>query len=152
MSATVQLGACQSAVYRAEAEALSGTGRRWRRIEEVRRYVDALVRADWFAERWPDLLDVGVERRGAGARWSLAVAEATGYPGGPCTEGRILVAGPLSQLVVLHELAHLLAHPDDTHGPVFARIHLELVRQEMGFAAFTDYRDALRRVPALTGV
>ena len=152
MTSTARLGVCQAGVYAAEAETIAAGGRRWRSTREAQEYVDGLLRSDWLAERWPELAEVTVQRRGSGARWSVAVPEETSAASGACRSGRLLIAGPLVQPVLLHELAHLLVHPDDTHGTEFARTHLALVRREMGFPAFAEYREALRRVPALTGL
>ena len=60
--------------------------------------------------------------------------------------GTVLVAdGALRQPVVLHELAHLLAPPGTAHGPEFLAVQLELVRREMGFPAWAEYRRVLDR-------
>ncbi|HEV2368890.1 MAG TPA: hypothetical protein VGR90_03390 [Acidimicrobiales bacterium] len=143
------LGECQAGVYAAEV-ALDSYGMGWRRVPQAQSYLDRLVGSEWMAERWPELAGAVVERRGSGAVWSAAVPEETSWPGGPCRFGRILLAGrDLRQAVLLHELAHLLVHPDDTHGAPFVRTHLELVRHEMGFLAFVEYREALLQQPAL---
>jgi putative metallohydrolase (TIGR04338 family) len=141
-----RLGRRQAAVYAAEHEALGGRGRRWRRVREAQEYLDALVASPWFAERWPHFVRGAVERRGSGSVYSTnAVLDRRAVDGAP-TEGAVLMAdGCLCQEVVLHELAHLLAPPDSGHGPEFLAVQMELVRHEMGFYAFVDYRDALAR-------
>jgi hypothetical protein len=136
------LGTAQAAVYAAEAEALAGLGRQWRRLQEAQAYVDHLVDSSWFGERWPAFVSCLVRRRGSGAVWSCAAAleDAEGV------EGLVLLApGHLGQSVLLHELAHLLAGADQGHSCAFVGIQLELVRHEMGFPAWADYRRALRR-------
>ena len=148
-----RLGAHQADLYAAEHEAIAGAGLRWERLSDAQRYVDRLVASAWFAARWPHLLRCAVERRGSGSVWSLAHGLDADGPGRRPTEGVVLVAdGELRQAVVLHELAHLVSPPDAGHGPEFARTHLALVRHEMGFFAFADYRRALRRRPAFAGV
>lgn len=141
-----RLGAWQAEVYAAEHEALTGRGRRWGRVRDAQEYVDALVASSWFAERWPDFVHCAVERRGSGSVYSTnAVLDRRAVDGAP-TEGAVLMAdGCLCQEVLLHELAHLLAPPESGHGPEFLAVQTELVRREMGFHAFVEYREALAR-------
>ena len=141
-----KLGTWQSAVYSAEHEALSGRGIRWRRVRDAQAYVDDLVASPWFAERWPHFLRCAIERRGSGSVYSTNDALDHRGPGGAPTEGAVLLSdGSLCQEVVLHELAHLLAPPECGHGPEFLAVQTELVRREMGFFAFVEYREALAR-------
>lgn len=141
-----RLGAVQSDVYAAEHEALSGRGVQWRRVRDAQAYVDDLVASPWFVERWPHFVRCAVERRGSGSVYSTNDALDRCGPGGAPTEGAVLLAdGCLCQEVVLHELAHLLAPPDCGHGPEFLAVQTELVRREMGFFAFVEYREALAR-------
>lgn len=141
-----RLGTWQAEVYAAEHEALSGRGRRWRRVRDAQEYVDALVASPWFTGRWPHFVRCAVERRGSGSVYSTnAVLDRRTVDGAP-TEGAVLMAdGSLCQEVLLHELAHLLAPPDSGHGPEFLAVQTELVRGEMGFYAFVEYREALAR-------
>ena len=141
-----KLGIRQAEVYAAERDALSGRGRRWRRVRDAQEYVDALVASPWFAERWPHFVRCAVERRGSGSVYSTNDVLGRGGPAGAVSEGAVLVAdGCLCQEVVLHELAHLLAPPESGHGPGFLAVQTELVRREMGFYAFVEYREALAR-------
>jgi putative metallohydrolase (TIGR04338 family) len=143
-----RLGAHQGALYAAEAESIAGLGITWSRIADARRYLDGLVASPWFAERWPHFVRAALERRGSGAVWSTAVALNHDGPRGTPTEGIVLVAGPLRQPVVLHELAHLLLPRDAGHNREFAETLLALVRAEMGFPAFAELFQALvRREP-----
>ncbi len=138
------LGPAQAAVYAAEEATVARCGREWTTVRSAQAYLDALLGSAWFFDRWPDFLRVTIERRGSGATWSTCHSLDAGGPGGRPTEGVILLAGPVfGQATLLHELAHLLAPPDTGHGPPFTAILLELVRQEMGFFAFTDLRHAL---------
>ena len=139
-----RLSATQAAVYAAEAATISRCGRKWSNVRGAQSYVDELVTSPWFFDRWPFLVRVTIERRGSGARWSTFHALDTGGPGERPTEGVLLLAGPgYRQATVLHELAHLLAPPGVGHGPEFTEVLLELVRQEMGFFAYTELRAAL---------
>lgn len=139
-----RLAPWQRAVYEAEAEGLHGHGITWRRLPEARRYLQALTGSTWFQERWPHLRCCGLERRGSDSRWSLAHGLDADGAGGLPTEGVILLAsGPPTQSVVLHELAHLLTPRGTGHRRPFLDAQLELVRHEMGFFAYSDYRAAL---------
>jgi hypothetical protein len=141
-----KLGALQAAVYSAEAEALEAHGIRWSRLAGAQDYADTLVERDWFAERWPGFGRCHVERRGSGARYSTGAALGTDCAGaGPAGAVILLAPGHLTQSVLLHELAHVLAGPDAGHAGSFLAVQLELVRQEIGFLAYADYRAALLR-------
>ena len=140
-----KLGTYQAALYAAEEESIGGLGITWPRLAAAQRDVDRLVASAWFAQRWPHFSHVTIERRGHGAVWSTAVALDRDGPDGAPTEGVVLVAGALRQPVVLHELAHLLLPRGAGHGPVFAEALLTLVRHEMGFPAFAELFQALKR-------
>lgn len=132
-----RLGEQQEALYLVEHETISDLGRRWDRVSEAQVYLSALVNTDWFFNMWPHVLEVRVERRGSGSRWSTCQR----WPGG----GSILVAdGALRQPTVLHELAHLLNPPDEGHGDLFARTLLTLLHLEMGLVAYTEFLYGLR--------
>ena len=150
-----RLGVVQAAVYAAEEEALAGAGVVWRRIAEARHYAALLVDRDWFAARWPEFGRLHVERRSSGARYSTCAAlDGTDRspPGGPTGAVVLLAPGHLTQAVLLHELAHVLAVGDEGHGAGFLTVQLELVRHEMGVMAWADYRAALSRRPELAGL
>jgi putative metallohydrolase (TIGR04338 family) len=140
-----RLGTRQAALYAAEAESIERAGVTWARLADAQRDLDRLVASEWFAERWPHFGRATVRRRGRGATWSLGLPLDRSGPRGTATEGVILVAGPLRQPVVLHELAHLLVPDGEGHGPQFAETLLTLVRAEMGFPAFAELFYALRR-------
>lgn len=143
---TPRLAPHQAALYAAEDETIAHLGVRWRRCGDAQAYLDRLIASAWFFEHWPGFLRCRVARRGAGSRWSTCERFDTGEPAEAGTGGVILVAdGCLTQPVVLHELAHLLLPPDVGHHPAFAETLLTLVRREMGFFAFADLSNALRR-------
>jgi hypothetical protein len=143
-----RLAARQAALYAAEAATIDGAGRHWPRLRDAQAYLDGLTGSDWFFERWPTFVRATIERRGQGSTWSTCKALDANGPGDTPTEGVILLAGQiLAQSTVLHELAHLLVPPGIGHGPAFAKTLLALVRHEMGFFAFADLLDALRRIP-----
>lgn len=131
-------------MYAAEADALAGRGIRWRRVADAQAYADRLVGSAWFGSRWPHFGRAHIERRGSGATWSACAPVAWDHPGPEPTEAVLFLApGQVGQTALLHELAHALAGPGDGHSPAFVDVQLELVRHEMGFFAFTDYREAL---------
>jgi putative metallohydrolase (TIGR04338 family) len=150
-----RLGIVQAAVYAAEEEALGGAGVRWRRIGEAQRYAELLVDRDWFAACWPEFGRLHVERRSSGARYSTC-AELDGSSrtptGRPSAAVVLLAPGHLTQAVLLHELAHVLAVGDRGHGPGFLAAQLELVRHEMGVMVWAAYRAALARRPELASL
>jgi hypothetical protein len=140
----VPLGPEQAATYAAEEATVARCGREWSSVREAQAYLDGLVSSAWFFERWPDFVRATIERRGSGATWSTCHGLDAGGPGGRPTEGVILLAGPVfAQATLLHELAHLLAPPGAGHGAPFTDTLLELIRNEMGFFAFSDLRHAL---------
>ena len=140
------LGREQAALYAAEAVALDHRGVQWRRLSEAQAYLERLLDSAWFFERWPWFVRVRIQRRGRGSVWSTQQPLDAGGPAGSPTEGVILVAdGGLTQPTVLHELSHLLLPPDGGHGPRFVETLLTLVRHEMGFFAFAECYQALRR-------
>jgi hypothetical protein len=141
-----RLGASQAAQYAAEEEALADRGIRWVRLGDAQAYLDRLVASEWFGECFAHFGGAEVRRRGSGSRWSLALPLDDAGPDGRPTAGLVLLAeGALCQRVLLHELAHLLAPLGSEHGEAFVGVHLELVRREMGFFAFAEYRRALTR-------
>jgi len=146
-----RLGVVQAAVYAAEAEALEAWGQRWSRLRQAQDYADALVGREWFAQRWPHFEHCEVQRRGSGARYSTAAALG-GDGSAPHGAVVLLAPGHLTQAVLLHELAHVLAGAGEGHGREFLVVQLELVRQEMGLPAYIEYRSAVSRRPELTGL
>ena len=150
-----RLGSVQAAVYAAEEEALAGAGVRWRRVAEAQRYADELVDRAWFAARWPHFGRLQVQRRSSGARYSTCIAleGSEAAPGGLAAEAVVLLApGHLTQAVLLHELAHVLAPGDSGHGAGFLATQLELVRHEMGVEVWAAFRSALARRQELAGL
>ena len=148
-----RLGAAQAELYAAEADSVDRLGLAWARLGDARAHVEALVGSDWFAGRWPHFVACGVERRGSGSVWSTCMPLDDEGPDGRPTRGVVLVAdGGLRQPVLLHELAHLLNRPGAGHDRAFASIHLTLVRHDMGFMAYADYRRALRAGASFEGV
>jgi putative metallohydrolase (TIGR04338 family) len=123
----------QQSVYAGEEAALAGAGRVFRDLREVRAYLDELIGSDWWADRWPHIEAIPVGRTRS-ERFS-------GYA--PEGSGEIRV-GSLTEPVVLHEVAHVVA-PGAGHGPVFVEALLALVRERLGFHAFGALLAELRQ-------
>lgn len=84
-------------------------------------------------------------------RWPGRVAVETGPDGmgGSAGNGRIKVSpGFRNKVVLIHELAHLVAPVAEKHGRLFAAIELALVRSVLG----TRDHDALRKAFKAKGV
>jgi hypothetical protein len=139
------LGPHQEAMYEAERASIDALGVSWRQHAHVQRHIDQLIGSGWFFDRWPWFVRCTVERRGRGSKWSTCQPLDTDGPDGRPTEGVILLAdGSARQPIVLHELAHLLAPVDAGHRRPFAQTLLTLVREDMGFVAFAEFRHGLQ--------
>jgi putative metallohydrolase (TIGR04338 family) len=114
----------QLSVYAGEEAALAGTGRMFCDLREVRTYLDDLIGSDWWADRWPHVEAIPVDRTRSG-RFSGYAVEGT-------SEIRV---GTLREPVVLHEVAHVVT-PGSGHGPAFVDALLALVRERLGFHAY----------------
>jgi putative metallohydrolase (TIGR04338 family) len=111
-------------VYACEEAALTGAGRAFRDLRDVRAYLDDLINSDWWADRWPHVETIAVARTRS-ERFSGYAVEGSG-------EIRV---GSLSEPVVLHEVAHVVT-PGTGHGPAFVDALLALVRERLGFHAY----------------
>ena len=114
----------QLLIYASEEAALSGVGRRFRHLGEVRVYVAELIASDWWADRWPHIEAIPVGRSRSSRVGGYAVE------GG----GEIRLAS-LREPVVLHEIAHVVT-PGAGHGPAFVAAFLDLVRERLGFHSY----------------
>lgn len=127
-------------VYDAETQAARlFTFRTYTDLHDVRRFLARVLIDPWFIKRWPwctpDRLKVadGRGRRSAGCckrgfQWVLKYPRWARY-----------------DLVILHELCHVIAEPvKPDHGPFFARCLLELTRQYIGEDAAGTLRVAYR--------
>jgi len=94
-------------------------------VAAVQRYVDAVLAMPAVTIRWPQAGPVRVRaRRGASAAH---------YCDGVIAIPEHRVDSPfLSEMVVIHELAHHLAPPGSAHGPAFVTAYCELVGLVMG--------------------
>lgn len=117
----------REACYRAEHEALSGSGRAFSRFSDVEAWVESVVSAPAWLDGFPDApVEVRVQRRSRSARYAAAERR---------TATIWIPAGSWTSPVVVHELAHLAVDVDD-HGPLFAGALLTLVRRFVGFDAY----------------
>jgi putative metallohydrolase (TIGR04338 family) len=129
----------QACLYAGEDAALAGVGRTFRHLGEVRAYVDELVAADWWADRWPHIEAIRVARTRS-ERFSGYAVEDTG-------EIRLR---SLREPVVLHEVAHVVT-PGAGHGPDFVAAFLALVRERLGFHAYGALLAELRHRELVPG-
>lgn len=123
----------QFSVYACEDAALAGAGRVFRDLREVRAYLEELIGSDWWADRWPHVEAIPVERTRS-ERFSGYAVEGT-------AEIRL---GSLREPVVLHEVAHVVT-PCAGHGPAFVKALLALVRERLGFHAYGALLAELRQ-------
>jgi putative metallohydrolase (TIGR04338 family) len=128
-------------VYRAE-RIIAVASRRFESLEEIQAYVDAMVASWWWRSELPRVEAIEVRmakeetdpaRGGPDLLWDGArgawKAEATGH--------MELPTWAWSELVVLHEAAHVLS-PLDKHGPTFARTLHYLIWRMLGEAAAAE--------------
>jgi putative metallohydrolase (TIGR04338 family) len=113
-------------------------GREFETLDELQAWVDALRDEIWWERFYPQVLRVEVAlapRGGSVGAWF------------PREKAGQIEMGPhhRNELVVLHELAHVLAdarYKSQAHCPWFARVYLELVYFVMGADAFNALHDA----------
>ena len=123
------------AVY--AAEATLDPGRAFGAVVQVQDYLDALCANDWWSERFPSV--VRIEAVGIRSR----CVEAVGRPDPDRNAGVIGVTAPgRKELIVLHEVAHVLCCPDAGHGPHWVRTYLELAYRLMGTKTWSMLRAA----------
>ncbi len=98
-------------------------GRRFATFAECEAYVDRVVHSPWWRSRFPHVRAVEV-KDGRGRR----------HAGGSALHRFVtLPRWARSELIVLHELAHVADHPHNAgHGPEFVGIYLDLVREFLG--------------------
>jgi putative metallohydrolase (TIGR04338 family) len=113
-------------------------------VEDVRRYVDAVLTMPSVMQRWhPDPLGVRVRRGASAAHYEVR------------EDGTAVIAVPeqssrwaLRELVLLHEIAHHLCRVEPAHGPEFRATLCELAEVVMG----PEVGHVLRVVYAKEGV
>ena len=133
MAAAVDARERQRRLYAAEEVALTGVGRDFRHLGEVRSYVEELLASDWWADRWPQVDKIAVDRSRSG--------RFAGYAVNGSSEIRL---SELREPVLLHEIAHVVT-PGAGHGVVFLTAFLALVRERLGFHSYGALLAELRR-------
>lgn len=127
-------------LYGAEARAIDGSARRWRRWSHVVAFVDDVLAGPMWEELYPDApLEVNLARRSRSSRMSLT-------EGNRAAAAIHIADGQWTGPTVVHELAHVAAGPEAGHGPAFVRAELELVRRLLGFHAYGALRSEFERV------
>ncbi len=123
------------AVY--AAETTLDPGRVFAAVVQVQDYLDALCANDWWSARFPSV--VRIEAVGIRSR----CVEAVGRPDPDRNAGVIgVTADGRKELIVLHEVAHVLCRPDAGHGPDWVRTYLELAYRLMGTETWAMLRAA----------
>jgi putative metallohydrolase (TIGR04338 family) len=111
----------RSRLYDAE-RALRG-GRRFVTVDECQAYVDGVLASEWWRSRFPRVRAIRVTD-GRGRRHAGAFVESARIA---------LPKWARTERVLLHEIAHHAApRAAAAHGPEFARIYVELVREFRG--------------------
>lgn len=107
-------------------------GKRLETVAEMQAYVDHLLDSAWARRRW------GAQR--------ITVKDGRGHR--RATGGGGIVQMPTwarEERTLLHEIAHNLASPYDSHGPAFVRVMLELVSHVYNAEQAKAFRDACRK-------
>lgn len=125
----------QEALYQAQAKVFPFHGQTFHSIYEIANYLTNLMETEWFFTTFGFCPDLQIKEWKDRNRWAGAADIKTFT--------LFFKVGPQAESVVLHEIAHLLCD-DKGHGQCFATAQLKLVRQQMGFHCYAEYRNALR--------
>jgi len=132
----------QHELYAAERRVWS-KGREFADPAEIQRFVDGLRDTWWWRMWYPKIRRVEAYSRPVNSRGSVG----SWHP--ELGAGKIeMMRVHWNELVVLHELAHVLAaarYGSTSHDPAFARVYLELVALVMGPEAYTELYEAFGR-------
>lgn len=129
----------QDKVYVAQARSPRGKG--FRGISEAYEYLDAVINAEWWYDRFPAVVHVALAHHDRSDGFEGVAA----YHGGGYAE--IELSGySMCERSLLHELAHICAKAEMGegvgHGPHWVRTFLELVFRCMGDKAWEKLRTA----------
>jgi putative metallohydrolase (TIGR04338 family) len=134
MSASCQ----QFELYAAERRV--STGERFPSVAAMQAFVDGLRNTWWWRQFYPNVARVEVYSRPSNRHESVGAYDAAKRA------GHIeMLPVHWTPLVVLHELAHVLAkarYGSRAHDPAFARVYLELVYLELGYATYVELERA----------
>lgn len=123
----------QKRLYEAE-RCLWGHGREFASNLEVTEYLDSVTKSDWFVKKYGWVPPIRV-----------APFRSTKWAGCADRQGYVIYLNRRTENVVLHELAHLLC-ASDQHDEMFVGILTHLVRNAMGFYAWSEFTYELKRV------
>lgn len=113
-----------------DAERFVDKGDSFKTIAQCQRYIDRLTSLQWFVRRF--------------GKMNVKVEATQGFRKSYCRgkgDGALIRILPVhqNQRVLIHELTHaLVPAPHAGHGRLFCRIYAELVRFELGEAAYKD--------------
>ena len=128
--------------------------RKFASVDSVERYAAAVLGLNWVRARWPRATQpIRVrERAGQGAAHYESETATLAIPTLASSRHRGVKAWALRELVVLHEIAHHLAEPDEEpHGPEFTGRFVELATEVIGPEAGLLLRVTLSDCGALIG-
>lgn len=123
----------QKRLYEAEA-CLWGHGREFSSNQEAADYLNTVVESEWFVRQYGWIPPIKIE-----------TLRSTKWGGCADTKNFVIHLRRRTENVVLHELSHLLCSTDD-HDYEFTNIFLGLVRNFMGFYAWSEFAYELKRV------
>lgn len=100
-------------------------GKQFGAIEELVAYVNELLASEWWRQRFPHVDHCDIIETNCGHAWARCAFNQIGFPKND-TYFR-------TEKTVLHELAHIVVkNPQPGHGPLFARVYLDLVAHRLG--------------------
>lgn len=123
----------QKRLYEAE-RCLWGHGRDFASNQEVIEYLDSVVQSDWFVKKYGWVPPIRVES-----------FQSTKWAGCADRQGYVIYLKKRTENVVLHELSHLLCSSDQ-HDEHFVSIFQHLIRNAMGFYAWSEFMYELKKV------
>lgn len=106
-------------------------------IHLLREYVKKITASKWFAKHYPYYHNIGIEVKD-GRCCRFARGSTRGYI--------IMPRWSRFQLVILHEIAHVVTHCSVAfHGREFAKVFLNLVKHFMGTAAYVELKASFKK-------
>ncbi len=131
----------QEAVYDSQSKVFPFWGQTFYSIHEIASYLTKLMDTEWFFAQFGPTPQVALKEWKDRNRWA-GCADAKTFT-------IYLKKGNQAESTILHELAHLLCGSGD-HGQCFVDTQLILIRQQMGFHAYSEYRNALLETGVFT--
>lgn len=128
----------QKRLYQAEG-CLWAHGRDFSSIREVTDYMNDIISMDWFIQRFGFIPSIKVR--------SVEIGNRVGYAN---QKSYAIYLKNRTEHVVLHEICHLLSSTDD-HDHEFVNNYSFLIRNAMGFYAWSEFTYELEKVDYFNG-